>query len=84
MDACIQAMPDAILLDWKMPLKDGFDFLVELRALPGGGAPIIVFCTTEYNIDQIQRAIDAGANGYIMKPFDRDIIKSNFAELGVI
>ena len=82
-DACMRAMPDAVLLDWKMPVKDGFDFLVELRAMPDGDAPVVIFCTSEYDIDQIQRAVGAGANGYIMKPFDRDIIKSNFSELGL-
>ena len=84
LEACKRALPDAVLLDWNMPVMDGFEFLVNLRKLPDGGLPKVVFCTTENGIDHIARALDAGANEYIMKPFDKDIVASKFQEVGLI
>ncbi len=83
-DACKGKMPDAILLDWNMPVMSGIDFLKELRKLPGGDAPIVVFCTTENDIEHIQEAIEAGANEYIMKPFDSEIIQAKFSQVGLL
>ena len=84
LQACRAEMPDVILLDWNMPVMDGYAFLKHLRAMPEGQSPKVVFCTTENDIDQITRALDAGANEYIMKPFDRDILAAKFQELGVL
>ena len=67
-------MPDAILLDWSMPVMDGLEFLRRLRAEPGGDAPKVVFCTVENDLERIREALDAGADEYIMKPFDGDIV----------
>jgi two-component system, chemotaxis family, chemotaxis protein CheY len=83
-EACRQAMPDAVLLDWNMPVMDGYEFLVQLRRMPDGAAPKVVFCTTENGIDHISRALDAGANEYIMKPFDKDIVTAKFQEVGLL
>ncbi len=47
-------------------------------------APIVVFCTTENDIAHIQEAIGAGANEYIMKPFDSDILQTKFAQVGLL
>jgi two-component system, chemotaxis family, chemotaxis protein CheY len=82
--ACRRSMPDAVLLDWNMPVLDGFGFLGELRKMPGGHIPKVVFCTTENDVSQIARAIKAGADEYIMKPFDREIVEAKFAETGLI
>ncbi|HBC06844.1 MAG: response regulator [Alphaproteobacteria bacterium] len=84
LDACKQKLPDAVLLDWNMPVMSGIEFLRELRALPGGGGPIVVFCTTENDIQHIQEAIEAGANEYIMKPFDSEIIQAKFSQVGLL
>ena len=81
---CQRKMPDVILLDWNMPVMDGIDFLRELRNLPGGDTPKVIFCTTENDIESIQKAIDAGANEYIMKPFDSEIIQAKFAQVGLL
>ncbi|TCT13386.1 response regulator receiver protein [Tepidamorphus gemmatus] len=84
MEACRRHMPEAILLDWNMPVMDGFEFLSKLRQMPGGDQPKVVFCTTENDIAQIAKALKAGANEYIMKPFDRDIVEAKFIEAGLI
>ena len=84
LNACLNSMPDAILLDWNMPVMNGIDFLRALRNSEGGNAPVVVFCTTENNIDHIQEAIGAGANEYIMKPFDSDIIQAKFSQVGLL
>ena len=84
MDVCARRMPDAILLDWNMPEMNGIDFLRELRKTDAGKAPVVVFCTTENDVAHIARAIRAGANEYIMKPFDREIVEAKFQEVGLI
>ncbi len=83
-ETCKNQLPDAILLDWNMPKMDGYDFLRVLRRLPGGDKPKVVFCTTENDVAHIARALHAGANEYIMKPFDKDIVEAKFQEVGLI
>ncbi len=80
---CRAAMPDAVLLDWHMPIMDGLEFLKQLRKEPGGDRPTVVFCTVENQIDRIREALACGADEYIMKPFDGDIIVTKFAEVGL-
>ena len=84
LEACRRQLPDAILLDWNMPKMDGYEFLRSLRKLPGGDTPKVVFCTTENDVAHIARALHAGANEYIMKPFDKDIVAAKFQEVGLI
>src|SRR5207244_1594671 len=84
LEICKQGLPDAVLLDWNMPVMDGYEFLGNLRRLPGGQEPKVVFCTTENDIAHIARALHAGANEYIMKPFDKDIVTAKFQEVGLI
>ena len=69
---CKQAMPDGILLDWNMPIMDGFEFLAELRSLPGGDAPKVVFCTTENDVAHITRAMR-------LSPFDPHVFNMQAA-----
>ncbi len=82
--ACQANMPDVILLDWHMPNMNGIEFLRALRQAEGGSAPVVVFCTTENDLERIHEAIRAGANEFIMKPFDADIIESKFTQVGVL
>jgi len=84
LEACQKAMPEAILLDWNMPVMNGIEFLRQLREMPGGDAPKVVFCTTENDLAHIQEAMAAGADEYIMKPFDGDIIQSKFSQVGLL
>ena len=82
--ACRGMMPDAVLLDWTMPMMDGLEFLRRLRLEPGGDRPLVVFCSAENRPARIREALDAGANEYIMKPFDGEIVVAKFAEAGLL
>ena len=77
-------MPDGVLLDWNMPVMDGYEFLKALRRMPGGTTPKVVFCTTENDVAHIARAIHAGADEYLMKPFDRELMTAKFQEVGLV
>ena len=79
-DKCRQEMPDAILLDWHMPVMGGLDFLKLLRAYVGGQKPKVVYVVTENDIGQIALALKAGVSDYMMKPFNRDILEAKFIE----
>lgn len=81
---CSALMPDAILLDWLMPVMDGLEFVRRLRAEPGGDAPSVIFCSGETDIERIREALDAGADEYIMKPFDGAIVAGKLDALGLL
>jgi two-component system chemotaxis response regulator CheY len=85
LDMCRRAMPDLILLDWSMPVMDGVEFLSQLRKqLSGGDKPKVVFCTTENDVAQIAKAMRAGADDFLLKPFDRDIVEAKLQEVGAL
>jgi two-component system, chemotaxis family, chemotaxis protein CheY len=80
---CEEAMPDVILLDWNMPVMSGLEFIRLLRQRDRGDQPKVVFCTTENDIAHIRAAIDAGADEYVMKPFDRETLQIKLQLVGV-
>lgn len=80
---CRADMPDAILLDGVLPSMDGCDVLKALRQMPNGRSPRVVFCTTQNNIMQIARAMRAGADEHILKPFDRELVAAKFRSTGL-
>jgi two-component system chemotaxis response regulator CheY len=84
LDEVQRQVPDFILLDWNMPVMDGMEFLGKLRDLDLAARPKVIFCTTENGVDHIRKAIDAGADEYIMKPFDRETLqnKLQIVEMG--
>ena len=84
LDFCNKQLPTAILLDWIMPVMDGMQFLQALRALPNGNQPIVVLCTVNIMASHIHTALKQGANEYIMKPFDAEIIKDKFIQAGLL
>jgi two-component system chemotaxis response regulator CheY len=84
LEICRDGMPTAILLDWNMPVMDGMQFLQHLRDMPGGAEPKVILCTTENGMPKIMDAISAGADEYIMKPFDTQIIESKFSLVELI
>lgn len=75
--------PDVILLDWNMPVMSGMEFLRALGQSAIRHRPKVVFCTTENGVAHIRAAIDAGADEYVMKPFDRETLESKLQIVGV-
>ena len=84
LEMCDTQMPDVVLLDWNMPIMSGLDFLKELSLLNLVRPPKVIFCTTENGVDHIRAAVDAGADEYVMKPFDRDTLESKLQIVGVL
>ena len=82
LDQCRQEMPDAILLDWNMPVMTGIEFIIQLRQRPDGDKPKVVFCTTENDVAHIREAISAGADEYVMKPFDHETLQIKLQLVG--
>jgi two-component system, chemotaxis family, chemotaxis protein CheY len=83
LDACLQTPPDVILLDWNMPVMSGMDVLRALKESDIQARPKVVFCTTENGMAYIRAAIEAGADEYVMKPFDRETLESKLQIVGV-
>jgi two-component system, chemotaxis family, chemotaxis protein CheY len=79
---CTEAMPDLILLDWNMPVMSGIEFILALRQKPWGAKPKVVFCTTENDVAHIREAIAAGADEYVMKPFDHETLQIKLQLIG--
>lgn len=84
LEACQKQMPDGIVVDWSMPIMDGLTFIQKLRQLPGGKLPRIILCSSETSTPQIRKALSAGADEFIMKPFDANIIESKFRLAGLL
>ena len=73
---------DLALVDWNMPGMNGLDMLTQLRA-EGHSDVKVLMVTTEAENDFIVRALDAGADEYLMKPFDDDALTEKLAMLGL-
>jgi two-component system, chemotaxis family, chemotaxis protein CheY len=84
LEICRKGMPEAILLDWNMPGMSGIEFLRALRREASGDKPVVVYCTTENDITHITEAVGAGANEYLIKPFDKDIVEAKLVEAGLM
>ena len=79
--ACHDKMPDVIFLDWDLPSMPGLEFLKSVRGQPNGAHPVILFATTENDAGEIAHGLAAGANDFILKPFDRASLRAKLAEI---
>jgi CheY-like chemotaxis protein len=79
---CKKSMPDLVLTDWNMPEMDGIAFVSKLRAIPTPKEPVVVFCTSNGEAKDIHDGIAAGADDYIVKPFDEAALKAKLEKLG--
>lgn len=81
---CRAAMPDLIITDWNMPVMSGIEFVTALRAIPTAKPPKVVFCTTNSGARDIHKGIDAGADEYVIKPFDEAALLSRLQAVGAV
>ena len=79
---CKKSMPDLVLTDWNMPEMDGIEFVRRLRAIPTPKEPTVVFCTSNGEAKDIHDGIAAGADDYIVKPFDEAALRAKLEKLG--
>lgn len=75
---------DLMLVDWNMPIMDGFELLCAVRANVLLSDIKIMMVTTESSMEQVQKALSAGANEYLMKPFTKDQLHEKFAIMGLL
>ncbi len=73
---------DLALVDWNMPVMTGYELILEVRGRTDMDSMAIMMVTTETELAQVQRALDAGANEYVMKPFTPDVLKEKLLLLG--
>jgi two-component system chemotaxis response regulator CheY len=74
---------DLMLVDWNMPVMNGYDLVRAVRANAMLGSLRIMMVTTEGTLDQVADALAAGANEYVMKPFTDEVLKEKLALLGL-
>ena len=81
---CTQSMPNLIIVDWDMPIMTGIEFVTALRAIEGGKKPKVVFCTSKSAMKDVQRGAAAGANEWIVKPFDKPKMLAKLTKIGAV
>ena len=78
------ARPDIALVDWNMPVMDGFAFIQKCRANVDFRDMVLMMVTTESEQAQVVRALAAGAHEYVIKPFTAEVIAEKLETLGLI
>jgi two-component system, chemotaxis family, chemotaxis protein CheY len=79
-----QESPDLVLVDWNMPEMDGIAFIRSVRANADNCQPKLLLCSTEKRLHMIRMALRAGADSYLMKPFDRNMLAHRLGRFGLI
>lgn len=72
------------LVDWNMPQMSGYEFVQKVRADEAFDDLVLVMVTTETEMAQVVKALEAGANEYIMKPFTKDVLADKLDLLGLL
>ena len=75
---------DVALVDWNMPELDGYEFVEAVRADHAYDALLLMMVTSETELSQVVRALDAGANEYVMKPFTKEVLIEKLEILGLV
>lgn len=83
LEKCEAAMPDTILLDGHIPTMSSTELLASIRSLTEGRKPFIIYCTSENDQSEIARALTAGADDYVLKPFDKDGMRAKLTAAGM-
>jgi two-component system, chemotaxis family, chemotaxis protein CheY len=77
-------MPDLVITDWNMPVMTGIEFVAALRAIPAARQPKVVFCTTNSGAKDVHKGIEAGADEYVIKPFDDASLTARLQSIGAV
>ncbi len=83
-EVCQVLLPEVIILDWDMPVTNGLEFLCSLRSMSFGHYSKVLLCATQNTAQFIESGMTAGADGYIMKPFDTRSVISKLNHLGIL
>jgi two-component system chemotaxis response regulator CheY len=75
---------ELVLVDWNMPEMDGLEFIRAVRSQPAYAAVRLVMVTTECESDRVVTALNAGADEYVMKPFNRDVLVAKLTMLDLL
>lgn len=75
---------ELIMLDWNMPVMNGMEFFKEFKERYGKGNTKVIFCTTENELAKIMEAVEEGADEYIMKPFNKDILYDKLVQVSLL
>lgn len=78
---CHREMPDLIIVDWSLPDASTHDLIASIRADQTDRYPLIVYLVTENDPADLEKALNAGADDYVFKPFDRDSLQRKISEL---
>ena len=78
-----EGQTDLCLIDWNMPVMDGYEFLCAVRADSAYADVRLMMVTTESELEQMVKALDAGADDYVMKPFTAEVIREKLNLLGI-
>ncbi len=76
--------PELALVDWNMPVMNGYEFVQAVRSNPAYNDMPLMMVSTENALEQLSRALLAGANEYVMKPFTKEIIREKIELLGIL
>ena len=77
-------LPELCLIDWNMPVMDGYTFITSVRENPAWRNITLMMVTTESEQSQIVKALAAGAHEYVIKPFTPDAIEEKLELLGLV
>jgi two-component system, chemotaxis family, chemotaxis protein CheY len=79
-----EALPDVVLVDWNMPEMDGLELIKTIRRDARYSGTMLLMVTTETETDQMLRALSAGADEYLMKPFTKESLIDKLQLIGVV
>ena len=83
LEACKHRAPDIVMLDWHLPEMTTVEFMSALRFSSNAKRPFIIYCTTDNDPADIARAVSAGADAFLIKPFDRESLVGTFTDCGL-
>lgn len=77
-------LPEVIMVDWKLGSMTGLEFLEEFAKIPLAHETKILYCTSEISIPDMTKAKRLGADGFVLKPFDREVLQYKMIESGLV